>query len=174
MAITKVEVIAAQGATLSGPMRIRITRKQHEPRQAALGPWKDGGVFDLDGDRRLTFKKGEVLGVELPKDRLNPELFSWDEPKSQAKRQGKKADAKPKASKASGKTQDPGTTGGTQDQGANGGTHDPAANGGTQDPGANGGAQDPGANGGAQDPGANGGTQDQGANGTNKKEGGDE
>lgn len=95
MGMTEVTVIAAQGAVLTGPLRIAITPEQHATRQAILGPWAEDGVFDIDGGRRLSFKKGEVLGVEMPEGRLNPLLFAWEEagePPDDAKPDGEPPD----------------------------------------------------------------------------------
>jgi len=77
----KVRVIAVQGAVLRGPMKVTLTKKQHELRAHVLGKWKSGGRFELDGGQELSFKRGEELGVELEDTkRLNRQIFAWDEP----------------------------------------------------------------------------------------------
>lgn len=100
MAIIDVTVIAAQGAILRGPVTIRLTPEQHGPRHAVLGKWVEGGVYALDGGVGLSFKRGEVLGIEQPAGRLNPALFAWDEPETEPEpepepepRRGRKARA---------------------------------------------------------------------------------
>lgn len=76
----KVRVIAPMGATLRGPLTVRLSKEQHAPRAHVLGKVRKDGVYDLDGDQALTFKSGEVLGVEKWEGRLNKALFELVEP----------------------------------------------------------------------------------------------
>lgn len=76
----KVRVIAPMGATLRGPLTVRLSKEQHAPRAHVLGPVRDKGIYNLDGDQALTFKSGEVLGVEQWEGRLNKALFEVVEP----------------------------------------------------------------------------------------------
>jgi len=89
-----VRVIAAQGATLRGPCKVKLTKPQHEARQHILGDkYPRGGVFDLDGGQALNFKLGEKLKIELAgAERLNRAIFEWDEPEPEAAEPPKKTD----------------------------------------------------------------------------------
>jgi hypothetical protein len=78
----KVRVIAPMGATLHGPVTVQLSREQHGPRAHVLGPWSRKGIFNLDGDRALTFKAGEEIGVEMEIGRLNAALFELVVPPS--------------------------------------------------------------------------------------------
>ena len=77
----KVTVIAAMGARVAGPARLRLTKAQWERRAALLGPCdkKRGGVVALDGGQVLSFKHGESFGFDAP-GRLNKALFEYDGP----------------------------------------------------------------------------------------------
>ena len=90
-----VRVIAAQGATLRGPCKIKLTKAQHEPRKHILGgKYPRGGVFDLDGGQALNFKLGETLQIELAgTERLNRSVFEWDEPETANSEPAKQSDA---------------------------------------------------------------------------------
>ncbi len=71
-------VIAADGATVRGPARLRLTREQWMRRAAVLGPVpKKLGPVDLDGGQILQFKRGETFGYEAPEWRLNPAVFGF-------------------------------------------------------------------------------------------------
>lgn len=59
-----VRVIQAGGASLAGPMKLRLTKEQHARRAHVLGPPEKKGVYTLDGGQSLTFKEGEELGVD--------------------------------------------------------------------------------------------------------------
>lgn len=59
-----VRVIQAGGATLAGPMKLRLSKDQHARRAHVLGPRRKNGVCELDGGQTLTFKEGEKLGVD--------------------------------------------------------------------------------------------------------------
>jgi hypothetical protein len=76
----RVTVIAAAGATVRGPARLRLTRDQHALRVLVLGgKFPRGGVVELDGDQALTFKRGESFDLEQPSGRLNRALFEFEE-----------------------------------------------------------------------------------------------
>lgn len=60
----KVRVIKAGGATLAGPMKLKLTKDQHTRRAHILGPYAKNGLYDLDGGQALAFKEGEELGVD--------------------------------------------------------------------------------------------------------------
>ena len=95
----KVKVIAAMGAKITGPCKLKITKEQHAIRTRVLGPWKKNGTFELDGGEELQFKFGEVLNIDRA-GRLNSALFEDITPERKAK--PKKAPAsKPPADPAS-------------------------------------------------------------------------
>ncbi len=71
----QVRVIAPMGATLRGPLTVHLSKEQHSPRAHVLGKARKGGIYHLDGDQALTFKRGEELGVEQVEGRLNKDLF---------------------------------------------------------------------------------------------------
>ena len=91
-----VRVIAAQGATLRGPCKVKLKKPQHEARQHILGDkYPRGGVFDLDGGQALNFKQGETLKIELAgAERLNRAIFEWDEPEAETSEPPKKTAGK--------------------------------------------------------------------------------
>lgn len=82
MSMIDVTVISAQGATLRGPLSIRISKDQHARRQSVLGAWRRGGVFDIDGGQSVQFKLGEVIGVDGGDQRLSRAVFAWDDPEA--------------------------------------------------------------------------------------------
>lgn len=59
-----VRVIQAGGASLAGPMKLKLSKDQHARRAHILGPHNKKGVYVLDGGQNVTFKEGEELGVE--------------------------------------------------------------------------------------------------------------
>lgn len=73
--MTKVRVIAAQGATLRGPAVLRLSEGQHSARAHLFGPWKKGAPAKLDGGAEVSFKCGEVFAIEDAEGRLNTALF---------------------------------------------------------------------------------------------------
>ncbi|AET73295.1 hypothetical protein EMVG_00009 [Emiliania huxleyi virus PS401] len=95
-----VTVIAAMGARVAGPARLRLTKAQWERRAALLGPCnkKRGGIVELDGGQVLNFKHRESFGFDAP-GRLNKALFEYDAPDdAEAEAKAKEeADAKAKA-----------------------------------------------------------------------------
>lgn len=77
----KVTVIAAAGARVAGPCRLKLTKAQHRRRAAVLGPWESKGgaqVFELDGGQALQFKHGESFEIDTPA-KLNRLVFDWPE-----------------------------------------------------------------------------------------------
>lgn len=81
MAMTKVTVIAPQGARIVGPAVISITKDQHARRIGVLGGTAaKGGKYKLDGGQSVTFKHGETLKVEKPGGRLSKSLFDFRDP----------------------------------------------------------------------------------------------
>ena len=80
----KVKVIAAMGAKVTGPCKLKITKDQHAIRSRVLGPWKKNGTFELDGGEELQFKFGEVLNIDRA-GRLNVLLFEDITPERKAK-----------------------------------------------------------------------------------------
>lgn len=70
-----IRVIAAMGATLRGPSKLRLTKAQHNPRSGILGPWKKNGIFELSGSETLAFKYGEEFAMDEADGRLNRDLF---------------------------------------------------------------------------------------------------
>jgi hypothetical protein len=77
-----VVVIAAQGAVVRGPCKLKLSREQWQRRVHALGPVpKKLRPVGLDGSFALTFKCGEEFGIDEFKGRLNKALFErLDEP----------------------------------------------------------------------------------------------
>ncbi len=68
-------VIGAQGATLRGPARLRLSVAQWSLRSHVLGPFRKGKAAFLDGDKEITLKFGEVFGMEEWEGRLSAALF---------------------------------------------------------------------------------------------------
>lgn len=86
----KVTVIAATGATLRGPLKLKLTKDQHARRIAVLGAeWPRGGVFTLDGGQEVQFKYGEEIGIDTPV-RLNRALFDLREEDASSQGSAKK------------------------------------------------------------------------------------
>lgn len=73
-----VTVIAAMGATLRGPARLKLSKEQAECRKHLVRETGKGGVVEIDGNAELQFKFGESFGLEGP-ERLNRALFSYEE-----------------------------------------------------------------------------------------------
>lgn len=71
----KVRVIAAQGATLRGPVQLTLSAEQHRRRASVLGAADKKGVYRLEADQALSFKYGEEFGVSDFEGRLNVALF---------------------------------------------------------------------------------------------------
>lgn len=79
-----VEVIKAEGARVTGPCKLRLSAEQWSRRTSVLGPApKRAKIAALDGGQALQFKQGEIFEIEAP-ERLNRELFRWDEPEEVA------------------------------------------------------------------------------------------
>jgi len=75
----EIRVSAAQGATLRAPVKLRLTKEQHALRAHLLGPVNKKGIYSLDTGE-LTFKCGEVFGLEGAEGRLNLTLFDLINP----------------------------------------------------------------------------------------------
>ena len=88
--MTPVRVIAAMGAVLAAPAKVRLSRAQYDRRAGQLGEWRKGGVFVLDVP--LSLKFGEELEVEDGASRLNGLGFEVIQPEAKP---GKKPEAKP-------------------------------------------------------------------------------
>lgn len=69
MGFVKIRVTAAEGLTLRGPIRLRLTKEQMRRRQHVLGDRDKGGTVTLDGGQALSFKYGEELSVD-PLDKV--------------------------------------------------------------------------------------------------------
>lgn len=68
-----VRVIAAQGAVLAAPAKVRLSRAQYDRRVGQLGKWRKDGVYAVDVP--LSFKFGEELEIEDGDSRLNSLVF---------------------------------------------------------------------------------------------------
>ena len=77
----QVTVIAAQGATVRGPAKLKLDRKQWARRAHVLGPVpKKLRTVELDGGQALQFKQGERFGLEQPEGRLSRAHFAFAAP----------------------------------------------------------------------------------------------
>lgn len=71
-----VRVIAAGGATLRGPVSVKLTREQWAKRVHVLGAVpKRMKAVEIGGGQALSFKYGEEFEVEAFDGRLNAALF---------------------------------------------------------------------------------------------------
>lgn len=81
-----VTVIAAMGATVRGPARLRLSKEQAARRLHLLMPAK-GGTFEVDGGREVQFKAGESFGIDTP-EKLSRAVFHWPESAGRKKKAG--------------------------------------------------------------------------------------
>ena len=96
-----IRVVAPNGATLRGPMKVRLSDKQVARRAAILEQFKTRtkGVYEIDGDVALNFKRGEVFEIEDGAERLHKDLFE-DVEKVESEAKARKAAAEEAARNA--------------------------------------------------------------------------
>jgi len=60
----KVRVIAPMGATVHGPAKLGLTKKQHARRSHVLSENRKGGGYILEGGQSAQFKFGEEFSID--------------------------------------------------------------------------------------------------------------
>ncbi|QQA43953.1 hypothetical protein [Pelagovum pacificum] len=79
----KIRITAKDGATITGPVTLKLTGPQHLAHTDVLGArWRRAGLFDLLEGEAVTFARGEVLALEPVEavDRAAADPIGWEWP----------------------------------------------------------------------------------------------
>lgn len=74
--MARLVIVAPMGATIRGPVRLRLTPEQYAPRAHQLGKMDKKKCVHLNGDQAVTFKAGEIVEVLEGVSKLNRALFA--------------------------------------------------------------------------------------------------